>query len=86
MDPLDAASQSARGGLVGMGCEAHEAKVAARDQRRNEKRKIRSESRAEVKKSKKGRDRADQVGHGAKILEMETPMDREERLMATGEA
>ena len=43
MSAADALREASRGGLVGMGCEAHEAKAVARKERLAEKRKSRSE-------------------------------------------
>ncbi|ORY23536.1 hypothetical protein BCR39DRAFT_549079 [Naematelia encephala] len=45
MDPIQAGKEAAGGGLVGNGCEAHEQKVAARQERLEAKRKNRQESR-----------------------------------------
>ncbi|CAD6575287.1 MAG: hypothetical protein TREMPRED_001344, partial [Tremellales sp. Tagirdzhanova-0007] len=49
MDPAVAARKAVGGGLVGMGCEPHEAKAAARKERWSDKRKSRSEWKAVVK-------------------------------------
>jgi tRNA-dihydrouridine synthase 1 len=49
MDAAQAAREAAGGGLVGIGCEAHEAKAAARKERWVDKRKGRSEWRQVVK-------------------------------------
>jgi tRNA-dihydrouridine synthase 1 len=46
MDPAAAAKAAAAGGLVGHGCDAHEAKHIARQQRRQEKNAARSQARA----------------------------------------
>ena len=43
MDASQAILQASAGGLVGMGCEAHEAKAIARKERHADKRKSRSE-------------------------------------------
>ena len=49
MDAAQAAREAVSGGLVGMGCEPHEAKAAARKERWSDKRKSRSEWKAVVK-------------------------------------
>jgi tRNA-dihydrouridine synthase 1 len=57
MTPEEAHDQASRGGLVGTGCEAHEAKESARKDRRAEKRKIKTVWK-EVAKQRKSDTRA----------------------------
>jgi tRNA-dihydrouridine synthase 1 len=52
MDPEEANHKSARGELVGMGCESHESKVRARGDRMAEKRKHKAEAKQEGKRRK----------------------------------
>lgn len=54
MDPEEANVKSARGDLVGLGCEAHESKVRARGERNAEKRKHKAEAKQEGKRRKMG--------------------------------
>lgn len=54
MPAEEVASKSGRGELAGLGCEAHESKVRAKNDRRNQKRKHRAEAKEEGKRQKTG--------------------------------
>jgi len=82
MDPDQAAKEAIAGGLVGMGCEAHESKVAAKLERLVEKRKHRAEAR-KVGKVRKVEGRSlmglrEEIGDGGGVV----AMDEEERFVA----
>jgi len=72
MDPDEAGKQAVSGGLVGQGCEAHEAKFQARKEQVAEKRKNRSELKVLSKKRKLD----------MKEQKLQLPEAEEERLVA----
>lgn len=57
MDPAEAEAKSKTGELAGMGCEAHESKFAARQERQTSKRKAYGEAR-KLKKVRKTESKA----------------------------
>lgn len=58
MDPIEAAAQALAGGLVGVGCEAHESKAAERSKRRKEKYASREEARKDKRRKYRQRSRS----------------------------